>query len=304
MKKIFTSIFILLCILSKGQLSYYIHNFEGPASQNQLTLAIGTNTDNIWQVGVPQKTLFASASTTPNAIITLTAGTYPINNTSSFSLAVPINYTYCSWCPFALQWNQKLDMEQGKDGGIVEFSTNNQTWYSAFTSTSTYQFYGFMPANVATISTTEKAFTGTDNVWRSIWLCISPQAVNTNDTIWFRFIFKSDGVETDQEGWVLDNFYAHQTFVHPVKEQSMNKSLVVYPNITNGVVNVEAKKIKPDDRIDNISLLDVNGNMIEDYGPNFSKVVLDISKHPPGTYYLKIRIGKKVESYKVIYVKE
>lgn len=301
MKKIFTLAFIILCILSKAQQLSYTHDFE---AQNQLTISIGTNTDNIWQIGKPNKALFSGANSQPNALITDTVNKYSINNVSSFTMAIPLITVTCGWCPFALQWTQKLDMEQGKDGGTVEFSMNNQTWYSAFSTSSSYQFYGYMPANVSTITTNETAFTGTDNTWRSLWLCVHVPMTTSNDTIWVRFTFKSDAVQTNQEGWVIDNFYAHSTMAHPIKENSLDADLTVYPNTTNGMVNIEAKKHRPDLKIDNILLVDINGKIIEDYGSTFSKVVIDMSKHPTGTYYFTIRIGKKVESYKVIYVKE
>ncbi len=42
---------------------------------------------NIWQIGRPQKILFNLAFSIPNAIVTDTLNTYPINDTSSFQYA-------------------------------------------------------------------------------------------------------------------------------------------------------------------------------------------------------------------------
>lgn len=300
MKKIFTLVFILSIMGAKAQ-TYYSHYFD-PASSNQLPIAIGTNTDNIWQIGVPTKTLFASASTTPNAIITLTNGVYPKNNVSTFSFAVQ-HYT-CFYCPYALQWVQKIDMEQGKDGGIVEFSTNGQTWQNALNNPNVYQFYGYMPNNKDTINGNEYCFSGTDNAWRSMWLCITGSVAAANDSLWYRFTFKSDTNQTNQEGWVIDNFMAHPTVMHPVKENSAPDQMKIYPNITNGIVNIESRKKGAVNKIDNIILVDMNGKIIEDYGPNNNKVTIDLSKHPPGPYFITIRIGNQVESHTVIYAKD
>lgn len=303
MKKIFTLTICLLVLNLKSQIPWSYDQYFEPPNLNNLTIAIGTNTDNIWQIGVPQKTLFASASTTPHAIITLTLNTYPLSNVSSFSFAVA-HQTTNPW-PYALQWNQKIDMEAGQDGGIVEFSMNSgQTWQNAHNNTNVSQFYGFQPGNKDTINTNEYCFSGTDNLWRSIWLCIAPPTANSNDTICYRFIFKSDAAETNQEGWILDNFYAHHTVFHPVKEHSLKDNVTVYPNTTTGIVNIEAKNEKLNTKIDNIILTDINGKIIENYGTNYAKVVIDLSKHPSGTYFFTIRIGAKVESHKVIYVKE
>lgn len=301
MKKIFTLIFIVSLIVTKAQQLNFVHDFD---SQNQLDIAIGTNTNNVWQIGKPNKTLFTAANSTPNVIITDTVNKYPINNVSSFTMAIPLITVTCGWCPFALQWVQKLDMEQGKDGGLVEFSLDNQLWYNAFSTSTSYQFYGFQAANAATISTSEMAFTGVDNTWRSMWLCVHAPLTNQNDTIWVRFTLKSDGVQTNQEGWMMDNFTAHSTFAHPIKENSLTSDLTVYPTTTNGMVNIEAKKTRPDLKIDNILLLDINGKIIEDLGSTFSKVVVDMSKYPQGSYYFTVRVGQKVESYQVVYAKE
>jgi hypothetical protein len=302
MKKIFTFIVILTAIKITAQPNYYYQYFE-PNSSNNLNVAIGTNTDNIWQIGTPTKTLFSSANSFPSAIITLTSGAYPVSNVSSFSFAVA-HYTWCSFCPYALQWTQKLDMEAGKDGGIVEFSIDGQNWQNTLNNPNIYQFYGFQPANKDTINGNEYCFSGTDNSWRSIWLCLPGTVINGNDSIWYRFTFKSDANQTNQEGWVMDNFNAHYTPMHPVKQNGKPDQTTIYPNITNGIVNVEWKKKNPTNQIDNIKLTDLNGKVIEDYGANYSKVVLDLSKHPQGAYFITVTIGKEQETHTVIYAKE
>jgi hypothetical protein len=302
MKKIYALIFILLLIKVNGQIPNYYYQYFEPNAQNNLLVTVGTNTDNVWQIGAPSKTLFTAASTTPNAIVTLTSGVYPKGNVSTFSFAVA-HYTTCNFCPYALQWNQKLDMEFGKDGGIVEFSNDGQTWQNALVSSSTYQFYGFMPGSVSSTSG-QACFSGTDNAWRSIWLCLSAPVANVNDSIFYRFTFRSDTVQTSQEGWMIDNVFAHVTAMHPIKENSLPDRTLIYPNITNGMVNVEARIKGTANKIDNICLTDLDGKVIEDYGQNFAKTTLDLSKHPSGTYFIRVRIGKVVENHTVIYSKD
>ena len=60
------------------------------------------------------------------------------------------------------------------------------------------------------------------------------------------------------------------------------------------------KKDKTTDAIENMDLFDANGKLVEKYGPNYSKVVLDISKHPAGIYFLKVTINKKDYTHKFI----
>lgn len=270
---------------------------------NSVIVTIPTTSNNIWQVGPPQKTLFNAASTLPKVMITDTIEKYPVNNLSTFRF----NYVH-PWYPsnfaaLAIRWKQKLDMENGKDAGIVEFSANSGvTWQNAHNNPNTYQFYGFLPGSKDTVNN-EYCFTGTDNFWRDIWLCIAGSTANSNDTIMFRFTFKSDSVNTNQEGWMIDNLMTQSTFFHPVKETSNVGELTVYPNKTNGIVNVEMQKKSDEDMIENIQLVNADGRLLENYGPNYTKVVLDISKYPTGTYFLKVTIDKKTTSHKIIYEK-
>ncbi len=268
---------------------------------NSIIVGIQTSSTNIWQIGAPQKTMFNSASTLPKVIITDTINTYPINNVSTFTFAVK---NTASGFPYALQWKQKLDMDAGLDGGIIEISMNSgNTWQNVHNNPNVYQFYGFLPSSKDTINGNEYCFSGTDNVWRDIWLCLPTVLTNLNDTIYYKFTFKSDGINTNKEGWMIDNMNAHNTIIHPVKEISQIDNIVVYPNITNGIVNVEMKKTANTDVIQNIELYNSEGKLVESYGQNYTKVVLDISKHKAGMYYLNVTINKKVSKFKILYEK-
>lgn len=301
MKKTLTIYFFLFVLTTRSQPSYQY--FDGSTISNTISVSITTNTANIWQIGKPQKILFHSAATLPNAIVTDTLNFYPKNNVSQFVLTIKNPYMTSPF-PFALQWKQKLNMDSKKDGGIVEFSNNSgTTWQNAHNNVNVYQYYGFQPANKDTININEYCFSGTDTTWRDVWLCLTPAVANFNDTILFRYTFKSDSVNTNKEGWMIDNFMSHTTIFHPVKEISQIDEIVVYPTITNGIVNVEVKKTSPTDIIDRIELLNADGKIMEWYGQNYTKVVLDLSKHTPGIYYVKISINKKSMTRKIVYEK-
>lgn len=304
MQEIHILVLVLFSLTIKGQFYQY---FDGANTNpmNSLIVTIPTTSKNIWHVGPPQKTLFNAASTLPNVIVTDTLYKYPVNNTSAFNFRYIHPFFPASFTPpLAVRWKQKLDMESKKDGGIVEFSTNSGvTWQNAHNNPNTYQFYGFLPGSKDTINGNEYCFSGTDNVWRDIWLCINGSTAYQNDTIMFRFTFKSDSVNSDQEGWMIDNFMIQPTFIHPVKETSNVGDIVVYPNKSSGIVNVEMSKKSNSDVINNIELFNIEGKRLETYGQNYTKVVLDISKYPPGIYFLKVTIGKKTTSHKIIYEK-
>lgn len=304
MKKVFT-----ICILFflhptiKAQFpNTHSNYFEGTPT---FSVNIASTPGNIWQIGPPQKNLFNSAATLPNVIVTDTLQYYPTNNTSAFTFSVPVNMSFGNI--IKLQWKQKLDMDSHHDGGTVELSVDNGlTWQNVFSPNAVYQFYGFQPANKDTLPGNIPCFSGTDPVWRDVWLCLFP----LNNLPWsstqliFRFTFKSDSIQNNKEGWMIDNFYGFQTYIHPIKENSQTEELMVYPNTTSGIVNVEIKKTAINDFIENIELLDIHGKVVESFGRNFTKVVLDISKHKEGIYYMRVSYKNKIRKVKVVYEKE
>lgn len=304
MKNFYTFILIVVCFFAKSQSSgWYSQYFDVPNSStvNPIIVSIGTNTDNVWQIGKPQKTLFTSASTTPNVIVTDTINPYPESNISSFTFYWPGP----AWGPgyLAIQWKQKLDMEKNNDGGIVEFSINSgNTWQNAMTSPNVYQYYGFTMNNIDTING-EVCFSGTDNVWRDIWFCLNSNIVSQNDTIYMRFTFKSNANAPGKDGWMIDNLLAHPTIFHPIKEISQAENVVIYPNVTTGVVNIEMKKSNLNRGIDNLELLDAQGKLLESYGSTRSKVIIDLTKFPTGYYFVKVTIDKKTTTHRILYEK-
>lgn len=305
MKKLYAVAFLILIEFGLKAQTYFQY-FDGANTNplNSIIVTIPTATNNIWQIGKPQKTLFSAASTTPNVIVTDTINYYPTNNLSTFNFIIK-NPFIGPMGIIAIRWKQKLDMDQGLDGGFVEYSTNSgASWINTFNNSNVYSYYGFQPANKDTLPSGEYVFSGRDTTWRDIWLCLGPTIFAANDTIMMRFTFKSDSVNNNREGWMIDNMMAYTTIFHPVKQVSQTEYIGVYPTQTAGVVNVEAKKLTDKDAISSMYLIDANGKVVESYGHNSTKVVIDISNHPPGLYYIKVTTNHKTESYPILLQKE
>lgn len=304
MKQFYTLITLLFWSqIASAQLPHYQY-FDGANTtpSTSIMVTIQTSTMNIWQIGKPQKTLFSSASTIPNVIVTDTINYYPKNNVSTFTFSI-LNPYWPSAGPFitALRWKQKLDMDQGLDGGIVEYSTNSgTTWVNTLNNPNIFMYYGYQPANKDTLPSGQYCFSGTDNVWRDLWLCMGPTITNVNDTLMMRFSFKSDSVNTNKEGWMIDNMMAYITSMHPVKSISQEEDINVYPNTTSGILNVETKRHDEKGFIMFVELYDLSGKLLESYGQNTAKVVLDISKYPDGMYNLKVVSNKITSIFPVI----
>lgn len=267
---------------------------------NSIVIELDTASSNIWQIGKPQKTIFDSAATLPNAIVTDTVNYYPPGNISRFSFSVNSGW-WGNWGILALRWKQKIDFDSSADGGLIEYSTDTgKTWKTVFNSPYTYNFYGYDTTNVDTIFTGETGFTGTDTTWRDIWLCFDKSFLSGFGIVSFRFTLKSDAVHNNREGWMIDNMKIQTTWTHTVKKMADDQYLRIYPTKTTGIVNIEAQKLQEYHIIKNMQLIDMQGKVVQEYGLSPTKFFIDISNQPDGTYRLKINTNKKTETFPVI----
>lgn len=260
-------------------------------------VTINNDSTNIWQIGPPKKSNFDSAATFPNAIITDTANFYPANNTSSFQFTVPPRLNVGI---LAIQWKQKLDMDLGLDGGKIEFTKDKgATWQSVFNNPLVYKFYGYDPLNVDTLPNGDFAFSGTDTVWRDIWLCYDISSIR-NDTLTLRFTFTSDSINNNKEGWLIDNILLHITIMHTVGEVKLEKYLNVYPNPTSDIIYIETQKIQSFHIIEQMQLINSIGQVVEEWKQIPTKFFINAKNHSNGLYYLKVKTNIHTEVIPVV----
>jgi hypothetical protein len=294
-----TFILLLCCLLATGHVfaqSNLYQYFDGTDTlvTNSIIIHLDTPATNTWQIGKPQKTIFNSAATLPNAIVTDTINSYPPNDSSRFSFQLPGAQFGLSI--IAVQWKQMLDLEDGIDGGIIEYSVDSgHTWVNVFNSPDVYSFYGFSASNVNTLASGVVGFTGKDTVWRDVWLCIGPFLSPSFDIIQFRYTMQSDTSANSHEGWMIDNMNIHKTFIHTAKTTNQTENLRVYPSPTTGIVNIEAEGLQPFHIDDQMELFNAKGQLVERFTAAPVKYFVDISKHPDGLYFLKIKT--KIKSY-------
>ena len=89
MKLLFTLLlFILISFASRSQ--NFILNFEDTTVINQVFYTdTFLDPQHIWQIGIPNKPLFDSAYSQPNAIVTLLDSALPPNVNASFIIGIP-----------------------------------------------------------------------------------------------------------------------------------------------------------------------------------------------------------------------
>jgi len=304
MKQIYLTTAVLFCIVQFSSAQFYTQYFDGADTSiwNSIRIDIDTSSQNVWQIGTPQKTIFDSSATQPYAIVTDTINFYPTNDTSRFIAKVYMNFGVQGI--FALQWKQKLDLDQGFDGGIIEYSTDTgDTWVNVFNNPFVYNFYGFQPSNMDTLVGGEYSFSGTDSTWRDIWLCLDMswvQQFQPIDTLLFRFTMLSDSVNNNREGWIIDNMLAHITIIHTVKEIEQENYWNVFPNPTNNIVNIQAQKIMDFHIVEVMELVDPLGRLVDKWTNIPTKFWFDTNKYNEGLYFLKIKTNLKSETFSLV----
>ncbi|HYG52497.1 MAG TPA: hypothetical protein VD905_16410 [Flavobacteriales bacterium] len=299
MKKILPLI-ITCCIARATHAQTFYQYFDGAdtSASNSVLVNIDTTGGNIWQIGPPTKNLFNAAYTVPNVIVTDTMNPYPVNDTSSFVFGY--DPQTLPWGIVAIQWTQKLDLQNLADGGLVEYSVDTgATWENVWYNPYVYNFYGFPPANFDTLQSGEYGFTGTYNNWHDVWLCFSGSYFYMFDTVLFRFTLKSDSVQTSQDGWMIDNLMMHPTFVHTAKGGTQDQYFNVYPTVTAGRVDIEIEKLLEFHIIEDILLVAADGKTVKHLTNCPTKFFLDLRDLPNGMYFLTLRTNFKQETFPV-----
>jgi hypothetical protein len=267
-------------------------------SPSAICISIDDDSTNIWQIGIPQKSIFDSAATYQNALLTDTINFYPPNNSSSFQFTI---VPWTNWGILAIQWKQKLDMDEGLDGGKIEFSVDaGATWQNAFNNPHVYNFYGYQTVNEDTLPNGDFVFSGTDSLWRDIWLCYDMTWLSWNDSIIVRFNFTSDSIDNNKAGWMIDNMLAHLTIIHTVSEVKPEKYLNVYPNPTSDIIHIETKKIQDFHIIEQMVLVNSVGKIVDEWKYIPTKFFINAKKYNNGLYYLKVKTNIKSETVPLI----
>jgi hypothetical protein len=175
---------------------------------------------NCWQVGHPSKTYFNEAYSIPLAIVTDTGSSYPVNSQSSFSFRI-IDTLFGPPCGGAtyFQFKHKFDTDTLQDYGYVEYSFDHGASWELAKDTNENGPYGFTwfmwkqdySATSGQYYYHPQHISGHSDGWivsTFIWQWYMPvkdSIIQFPDTIDVRFTFHSDNIQTNKEGWMIDN---------------------------------------------------------------------------------------------------
>jgi hypothetical protein len=308
MKHFAYAVLLLICCVTPSSAQMYTQYFDGAdtALYKSVIIEIDNDTNNVWQIGPPQKSIFSAAGTVPNVIVTDTSNYYPTNNTSRFVAKVKL--PAFNFGIFAMQWKQKLDFDPGTDGGIIEYSIDSgSTWANVFDDPYVYRFYGYDSVNVDTVMGGSYAFSGTDSAWKDIWLCFDLswlQQFGANSIVYFRYSLVSDSINNNKEGWMIDNLLARVTLAHTIKNVQQSSYLIVYPNPATNRVYIQAEKKMSFHIIEDMALVDATGRVVEHWTSIPTKFWFDVSGYNAGNYALKVKTNFALETIPLVISKE
>jgi hypothetical protein len=261
-------------------------------------LTIGTSSQNIWEIGRPDKPFFDSAYAGTKCILTDTINNYPINNYSFFDLKIG-SFNFNTYYPYDIyiEIKHKYDTDTLKDGGYITVSYDNgKTWMNIIKDTA-YRF-GVTPAMEHENLYTEKnslyngeyGFSGNSGGWVSTWFSWHAMLVKSafymGDTMVIRFNFISDSIQSNKEGWMIDNIRLYSVDLGGGIENLENRGFKIYPNPMNEISTIELNKNYGKTQLE---LFSMDGQLIK-YITYSNKKIINFNRDnlKSGIYLLKI----------------
>ena len=208
--------------------------------------------NNLWQIGKTNKLGTTSPNDTSCLIITDTLNSYSPNNFSAFSFNFPATTSgFWNFGNYYISFWHKYNTDSLLDGCWLEFSDDSgANWHQVNSlinlgynvhfqnGHSSCNFYNIFSGSGDTISGGIQAWSGSSNGWKyvSIWLNqILPLKPNRNNQInSVRFVFKSDSVNTNKDGWSIDDINIGFISVLSGMNDFSKNNIPIYPNPSTG----------------------------------------------------------------------
>ncbi len=309
MKKTILILFIITTIFTGKTLAQFSaghglmgsFNFEAPDS----AIRFDTMPGNLWQIGHPNKTIFQSGHSSPGAIVTDTLNSYPINNRSVFEFTIDsinLNFHFGTYIDFWHRWNT----DTLHDFGIVEFAVDNDTIWHVMRDTFgmvingcnyfMLQWYDYdslgnpiLPYN--------NYFSGNSPGWIHSyfeWQWAIPVLLGRvgfcfPDSVRVRFIFQSDSLAENKDGWEIDDLsYGWYDVLGGISNKDFLNQFSISPNPINdvGIITNTSPKIFTDLKM---QIMDITGRIIRENKINSGENIrISHDGISPGLYMVKI----------------
>ncbi len=284
MRKLILSIVLTLIVATSfGQWlgdDFYTMNFEDTSALQHLRIDSLTNQNNLWQVGSPQKTIFTSANSAPNVIVTDTINSYPTNDTSSFIIINVATGDGFVWPhTVILAGEYYVNSDTLTDFGTIEFSPDNGTTWVDLINDTAYSSYLSWQLPIPTL-------TGNSNGWQYFWVHLAQLGpvfnIQNGDTVLYRFTFFSDSVQTNKDGLMFDDLH-FEDYVEDIEEIQNDNLISIYPNPVKDRLSIQTNQISSSV---SIQIINYQGQILynNDY---FHEKFIDIQHLINGLYFLR-----------------
>ena len=269
----------------------WLIDFESPDT----LISIDSSAGNIWQIGSPHKSLIDSSFNGTNAIVTDTINYYPPNNKSIFLLKLPSPFVLNGNVGIQLDLNYKLDSDTLRDGGSIEVSFDNgSNWINLFYASS------YSGANSSSLD--DILFDGTHGISgnrASMWNSFERTTclVSNQDSVIFRFTFRSDSIDNGREGWLIDNIMATVIICEGIQEINTNYHFSsVFPDPVSNTSFLQIKN--QNSLISQVDFYDVLGRKISSLiHPDQSDIAISKEKFDEGIFFYRVELSNhKVDS--------
>ncbi len=277
MKKIlFISVILLVnTFILRGQTPFIscLGDFENQPGfscwAGVFSLINDSSANNIWQVCVPNKPVFNLAHSPTHAILTDSTSPYPVNNASSFIIKVKSDNDGFD-VPVIGGW-YKFDSDSLNDYGRIEISLDHGLAWTDILSDSTIYWV-----------TSKPVFTGRIYQWREFFGLLP--FIYQVDTVYFRYTFLSDSIQTNQQGWMLDDLYLLD-HIEGIEDQLLGHNVTVFPNPGGDQIFISVTNFNSPVEV---SLFDLLGQLHIKQSLRSNSDRIDISSLSNGIYIMKV----------------
>lgn len=235
----------------------YIDYYDGGIAANislenepHLFYTNTNDTTNAWVYGTSSKPFFENEL----GWVTDSVNSYSDSLRSELVVMIPSdqNGSYqTSWIVF----EHKFDTDTLLDGGYMEYSCDSMNWDLIG------QVWGPVgdepPSSIdvfnfrSRLHDTIRAFTGAESEWKwsavqFMWYFSRVHGSESQsggcdwedmDTVYIRFVFESDGIQTNKAGWMIRNITIGLDNFPGVVNEYLLSAMELYPNPTNGVIS-------------------------------------------------------------------
>ena len=256
---------------------WYIFDFEDNTCHKQMF--IDTVPDQLWQIGKPQKIVFNTSHSLPNAIITDTINSYPVNSNSSFIVKHLADQGFEYDHTVAVSGYYNVDSDSLPDFGKIEFSGDNGISWVDLLNDSIYETW---------LEGVKPILTGNSNGWKFFYLGVTYLKyyfnIRMGDTVQFKFSFISDSIDNHKDGLMFDDLL-FEDYAEGIEKQKL-EPLELYPNPVTNSLTIKADQFSGSNCVLNIYRSD--GKLQYQIIQNLNNItVLNVADYPGGIYLLE-----------------